>query len=62
MTKLFIEGTAVSQLLSLFHFDHNVNYATLLARNLRSYLGYLYVRCSFLYVFVFLLFFFSYVI
>ena len=38
MTKLFIEGTAVSRLLSLFHFDHNVNYETLLATELERLL------------------------
>ena len=38
MTKLFIEGTAVSRLLSLFHFDNNANYATLLATELEKLL------------------------
>ena len=39
MTKLFTEaGTAVSPLLSLFHFDNNANYATLLATELEKLL------------------------
>ena len=38
MTKLFIEGTAVSRLLSLFQFDDNGHYATLLATELEKLL------------------------